>query len=100
MLHAKSPTKNQLSVLVCLRNVFGLLAEIQKVMHRYSRAQGPVWPRDGFSEMLFLVAQREIRELGRYSPLVRRKETDRIIGAASTTTGSIAAHETTQDNSQ
>ena len=37
---------------------------------------------------------------GRYSPLVRRKETDRIMGAASTTTGSIAAHEMTQDNSQ
>src|SRR6516164_6842924 len=36
----------------------------------------------------------------RYSPLVRRKETDRITGAASTTTGSIAAHEMTQDNSQ
>ena len=35
-----------------------------------------------------------------YSPLVRRKETNRIMGAASTTTGSIVTHEMTQDNSQ
>jgi len=37
---------------------------------------------------------------GRYSLLVRRKETNRIVGAASTTTGSIVTHEMTQDNSQ
>ena len=42
----------------------------------------------------------EVPELGRYSPLVRRKEADRIMGAASTTTGSIVTHETTQDTSQ
>jgi hypothetical protein len=36
----------------------------------------------------------------RYSPLVRRKETNRIMGAATTTTGSIVTHEMTQDNSQ
>ena len=36
----------------------------------------------------------------RYSPLVRPNEADRIIGAASTTTGSIVTHEMTQDNSQ
>jgi hypothetical protein len=35
----------------------------------------------------------EVPELRRYSPLVKRKETDRIMGAASTTTGSIAAQE-------
>ena len=34
------------------------------------------------------------------SPLVRRNETDRIMGAASTTTGSIVTHEMTQDNSR
>ena len=37
---------------------------------------------------------------GRYSLLVRRKETNRIVGAASMTTGSIVTHEMTQDNSQ
>ena len=42
----------------------------------------------------------EVPELECYSPLVRRKETDRIMGAATTTTGSIAAHEMIQDNSQ
>jgi hypothetical protein len=39
------------------------------------------------------------RIIGRYS-FVRRKETNRIMGAASTTTGSIVTHEMTQDNSQ
>jgi len=47
-----------------------------------------------------LLALPKSGELGRYSPLVRRRETDRIMGAASTTTGSIAAHDATQDNSQ
>jgi hypothetical protein len=42
----------------------------------------------------------EVLELARYSPLVRRKERDRIIGAASTTIGNIVTHETTHDNSQ
>ena len=41
-----------------------------------------------------------VLELARYSPLVRRKERDRITGAASTTTGNIVTHETTQDISQ
>src|SRR6516225_9984349 len=36
----------------------------------------------------------------RYSPLVRRNEADRIIGAASTTTGSIVSQETSHDSSQ
>jgi hypothetical protein len=42
----------------------------------------------------------EVLELARYSLVVRRKERDRITGAASTTTGNIVTHETTQDNSQ
>jgi len=36
----------------------------------------------------------------RYSPLVRWKETDRIRGAASTTTGNIVTQEMAHDNSQ
>jgi len=39
-------------------------------------------------------------DIGRYSPLVKRKEADRIIGAATTTTGSIVTQETIHDNSQ
>jgi hypothetical protein len=35
-----------------------------------------------------------------YSPLVKRKEADRIIGAANTTTGSIVTQEAIHDNSQ
>ena len=41
-----------------------------------------------------------IPPLGATHYFVRRKETNRIMGAASTTTGSIVTHEMTQDNSQ
>src|SRR5262249_11620191 len=57
-------------------------------------------PMSAYDPKRTLLALSKSGELGRYSPLVRRRETDRIMGAASTTTGSIAAHDATQDNSQ